>query len=157
MDSNNDILRKLRYALNLRDNTMVEIFSKAGYSCEVPEVLNLLKKEEEDGYLACSDYTLALFLDGLIIFRRGVVSGKPTQLTKRDIHLNNNIILKKLRIALEFKEEDMLEAFALGERPLKEPELTAIFRKEGHKNFKLCGGQYLRAFLKGITKKFRKN
>ncbi len=69
----------------------------------------------------------------------------------------NNLILKKLRIALELKEDDMLEIFELAEFPVTRPQLSALFRKEGHKHYKQCQDQMLRYFLAGLAKKFRKD
>ncbi|MBI4978469.1 MAG: DUF1456 family protein [Spirochaetes bacterium] len=151
----NDVLRRLRFALNLRDTAVVDILGNAGYRCGIPEVVSLMKKEEDPGFEACSDYKLALFLDGLIIDRRGRREGAPAPQTDANIRLSNNIILKKLRIAFEFKDEDMLAVFELGDKKVSKPELSAFFRKAGHHNYKDCGDQYLRAFLRGIIRKFR--
>jgi len=69
--TNNDILRRLRYALDIKDSTMVEIFKLSGYEISRPNLTNLLKKEEEKGYVDCSDEVTEFFLDGLIIHKRG--------------------------------------------------------------------------------------
>jgi uncharacterized protein YehS (DUF1456 family) len=68
--------------------------------------------------------------------------------------MNNNDILKKLRIALELKDTDIIEILKLADFEISKTEINAIFRKEGHRNYKECGDQLLRRFLNGlITKK----
>ena len=62
----------------------------------------------------------------------------------------NNILLRKLRIALAFKSYDMIKIFKLGGVEISEGELSALFRSEDHKNYKECGDKYIRVFLKGL-------
>ena len=64
--------------------------------------------------------------------------------------LNNNIIFRKLKIALDYKDEQILETLALAGFPLGKHELSAFFRKPGHHNYRECQGQVLRNFLKGL-------
>ena len=81
--------------------------------------------------------------------------GEPGAASSGGNHLSNNDILRKIRIALELKEADMLAVFKLAEFPTSKSELTALFRTKGHENFKECGDQLLRNFLKGLTIKYR--
>jgi len=152
----NDILRRIRYALNLSNKEMVDIFKLSDHVISEAEILILMKKEDEDGFEECSDKELIMFLDGLIIYKRGKKEGAmpPVYSSER---ISNNAILKKLRIALNFKEEDMLKMFHLAEFTLSKGELSALFRKRGHKNYKICGDQILRNFLQGITIHLKKN
>ncbi len=153
---NNDILRRLRYALNISNPEMAGIFKLAEHDITESAILDILKKEEEDGYAECSDIELEFFLDGLIIQKRGKKENAEKPLVKPAVRLSNNIVLKKLRIALNFKETDMLEMFRLSEFPITKSELTALFRKKGHKNYKVCGDPILKKFLMGITAHYRK-
>jgi uncharacterized protein YehS (DUF1456 family) len=148
---NNDILRRFRYALNISDATMLEIFALSGHAIEPAMLAGLLKKEDENGYVECKSKVMAFFLDGLIIQKRGKSEAMPGQAKQADAPLTNNAILKKLRIALEFKEEDMLATLKLGGMEISKSELSALFRKEGHKHFKECGDQFLRSFLAGLA------
>lgn len=50
----------------------------------------------------------------------------------------------------------MLSFFKLGGAELSSSELSALFRKEGHKNYRECGDKYIRVFLKGLTEYYRK-
>lgn len=153
--TNNDILRQLRYALDINDSTMIEIFKLADHEIEQSNLTGLLKKEDEEGFVNCGDAVLGYFLDGLILHKRGRKEIKPGETRKSDSRLTNNAILKKLRIALELKEDDMLAILRLADVDISKSELTALFRKEGHKNYKECGDQFLRKFLKGISIRYR--
>ena len=154
--NNNDILRRLRYALDISNPTMIEIFQLSGCTIEQPTLIKLLKKEEEDEFIACSNPLMSLFLDGLIVHKRGRRESEAGQVPKPDADLNNNAILKKLRIALDLKEEDMLAVMGLAGVKISKAELSALFRNKGHKHFKECGDQFLRNFLQGLTIRNRK-
>ena len=151
---NNDVLRRLRYALELKDQTMIDIFALSDVEITRDELLPLLKKDNEEGYLELNNKLLAQFLDGLIIYRRGKQENQP-ETPKKPEHLTNNTILKKLRIALEFKEEDMLNTLKLADFELSKGELSSFFRQKGHKHHRECGDQILRNFLQGLTIRFR--
>jgi len=153
--TNNDILRRLRYALDIKDPTMIAIFNLSEYEIAHSNLIDLLKKEEEEGYVDCSDEVLGLFLDGLIIHKRGKSGMLPVDVEKRELPLTNNDILKKLRIALKFREDEMLSTLKLAGMSLSKSELSALFRKEGQRHYKECGDQILRNFLKGLTTRFR--
>jgi uncharacterized protein YehS (DUF1456 family) len=153
--NNNDILRRVRYALDISNPGMIEIFKVSGCTLELPTLLKLLKKEEEDDFIACSNPLLSFFLDGLIVQKRGRKDSADGQPPKPDASLNNNAILKKLRIALDLKEEDMLAVLKLAGITLSKSELSALFRNKGHKHFKECGDQFLRNFLQGVTIRLR--
>ena len=112
-------------------------------------VQDFLRREGEEGYQACSDRVLARFLDGLVIRRRGRLEGaSPRPLEQR---ITNNVVLKKLRVAFELQDADMHQVFEAAGFPVSKPELSALFRQAGHKNFRPCGDQMLRNFLKGLT------
>ena len=153
--TNNDILRRLRYALEIKDSKMIEIFKLSDHSIAKSDLIDLHKKEEEEGYVECSDVVMELFLDGLIIHKRGKREMMPGQVETQDSPLTNNVILKKLRIALKFREDDMLSTLKLAGMSLSKSELSALFRKEGQRHYKECGDQILRNFLKGLTTRLR--
>ncbi len=151
---NNDILRRLRYALDINDATMIEIFALSDYAITREDLLDLLKKDDEEGFAALDNRRMNLFLDGLIIHKRGKQEN-PVAKTP-DISLDNNSILKKLRIALAFKEEDMLNTLKLADFQLSKGELSAFFRQKDHKHFRKCGDQVLRNFIQGLAVHCRK-
>jgi len=148
------VLRRLRYALNLPDGLTLKLFSLGGLEATGDELEVWLKKDEEPGYVACRDEALTAFLDGLVMLKRGPrPAGSPAPASER---LTNNLILKKLRVALAWKEDDILAALATGGMTVSRNELTALFRKPGQKNFKPCGDQLLRAFMTGMIGKGQK-
>ncbi len=147
----NDLLRRLRYALKLNGESIAGLCALGGGDLSPMDVLKLLKKEGEAGFMVCGDHVMAAFLDGLIISRRGVREPKPGSGKSRATTLNNNMILRKLRIALELNEEEMLALLAKAGVQLSKPELSAMFRAKGQKNYTLCGDQFLRNFIRGLT------
>jgi len=151
----NDILRRVRYAPNINDSTMLEIFRLSGHEMDQAGLLKLLRKEDQEGYVDCSDRVMGFFLDGLIFHKRGRQEIRQGQERKSGPRLTNNAILKKLRIALELKEDDMVGILKLADIDISKSELTALFRKEGHRNYKECGDQFLRNFLKGLAISYR--
>ena len=152
---NNDILRSIRYMIDLSDVKVVEItkLADADFPIGRADVDAFLKKDSDAGYVECGDVALAHFLDGLVIRYRGVKEGQP----KRPVEtrVNNNMVLKKLRVAFELKDVDMHQVFADAGFPVSKPELSALFRQPGHSNFRPCGDQMLRNFLKGLALRFR--
>jgi uncharacterized protein YehS (DUF1456 family) len=149
--ANNDVLRSIRDALNIDDATMIEIFGKAGREVRQSTITSLLKSEDEDDYIPCSDPVMGFFLDGLIIHNRGRQEGKLVPAEKPAAELTNNAILKKLRIALDLKEDDLIGILKLAGITMSNHELTALFRKQGHKHFKECSDRLLRDFIKGLA------
>ena len=152
---NNDVLRSIRYMLDLSDARVVELVQLADpqFVLDKADIPALLKKENEPGAVLCSDPLLARFLDGLVVWRRGRDESLPPRPVEDRI--SNNLVLKKLRVAFELKDVDMHEVFSGAGFPITKPELTALFRQPGHKNYRPCGDQILRNFLKGLTLRFR--
>ena len=150
---NNDVLRSVRYMLDISDGKIVDITKLGGYEVAKTDVIAFMKKEDEEGYLDCSDEIMAHFLDGLVIFKRGKDDSRAPQPV--ELPITNNTVLKKLRVAFELKEEDMHAILKSVEFPVSKPELSALFRKFGHSNYRTCGDQLLRNFLKGLTLRVR--
>ena len=113
----------------------------------------MLLKEDEPGHVPCSDEVLAHVLDGLIIHLRGREEGKPPRPVEKRI--SNNVVLKKLRVAFQLTDVDMHRIFADAGHPVTKPEMSALFRQAGHRNYRPCGDQLLRNFLKGLTMRVR--
>ena len=154
--TNNDFLRRLRYALNIKDNVMVQIFKKGNVVLTREDVIDYLKKDIDEGFKKLNNNDLIAFLDGLIIQKRGKrEDGTPIPQVKVTKNNLNNILLRKLSIALSFKSYDMIKIFKIGGVEISEGELSALFRSEEHKNYKECGDKYIRVFLKGLTEFYR--
>lgn len=151
--NHNDVLRRLRYALDLDDAQIAALFALGGAELTTDDARALLARQDDAGAVPCSDEQLTRFLDGLILDRRG-----PPKTAKRppvEAELTNNAIFKKIRIALALREDQVLAMLDAGERPISKWELTAFFRKPTHRNYRPCGNQVLRAFLTGLTKSLR--
>lgn len=149
---NNDILRSVRFILNISDKRMLAILQHVEPYAD-DDFAALLKKDDEDGFDSCSDELLSAFLDGLIIERRGRRDDAP--LPPPALRLNNNDILKKLRVAFELKQEDIEALIARTGFQVSSAEVGALFRKPSHKNYRVCGDQFLRYLLKGLAMKHR--
>ena len=150
--TNNDILRRIRYIFDLNDSKMIAIFDLADHKVTREQISDWLKKDEDIAFQKCSDTTLSIFLNSLINDKRGKKEGSQPEPEK---HLTNNMIFMKLKIALNLKAEDVLEIMALANLSISKHELSAFFRKPGHKHFRECQNQILRNFLKGMQLKYR--
>jgi len=151
--TNNDIIRRLRYAFSLNDDTVIKLFSFADVNVTREQISNWLKKDEDPAFKAILDIELAAFLNGFIIYKRGAQEGKKPINEKR---LNNNLVLRKLKIALNLKDTDMLDIFDLADMRLSKSELSAFFRKPTQNQYKVCKDQFLRNFIHGLQLKYRK-
>lgn len=152
---NNDVLRSLRYALDLSDNHMVVLCELAdpAFAVDATQVNNWLRGEEQPDYLVCDDASLAHVLDGLIVHLRGRDETQPQRAV--ETRLDNNLILKKLRVAFQLRDVDLVEIFQAAGFPLSKPEVTALFRQPSHHNFRRAGDQLMRYFLKGLVLRVR--
>lgn len=171
---NNDLLIRLRYALDIKNKDMVDIFKLGGIDLNKEEVLKVLTKtpesdededdsiwidhEDHDDYIKAEDSLFESFLNGFIIFKRGRQEPKPGQPEVQSLtnERSNNLLLKKVKIALQLNSEDMLEVWDLAGVTVTKGELGALLRKVGHKNYQECGDRYARNFLKGLAIKYRK-
>jgi uncharacterized protein YehS (DUF1456 family) len=83
MLSNNDILKKLRVALSLRNDVIIEILKLADFEISKGALGDLFRNEEHPGFVEAGDQLLRNFLNGLIIYKRG----KPDEpkIIERDI------------------------------------------------------------------------
>ena len=150
--TNNDIMRRIRYIFDFNDSKMITIFGLADYKITREQIGGWLKKDDDPAYKACNDTQLAIFLNGLINYKRGKKNGPQPVPEKK---LNNNIIFRKLKIALNMKEDDTLKILQLANLSISKHELSAFFRRQDHKHYRLCKDQILRNFLKGLQLKYR--
>jgi uncharacterized protein YehS (DUF1456 family) len=149
---NNDILRRLRFTFDFGDDKMMKLFEKGGEAVTRAQISDWLKKEEDEAHKPLNDRLFATFLNGLIEDKRGAKEGAKPEPEKQ---LNNNIILRKLKIALNFKEDDMLEVFELAEFRIGKSELSAFFRNPNQSQYRECKDQFLRNFLIGLQLKYK--
>jgi len=150
--TNNDILRQLRYTFDLSDDKMMEIFALADLLTTRAEVSNWLKKDDDPNYLEMKDLELAIFLNGFIVLKRGKKDG-PSPAPEK--FLNNNAILKKLKIALNLKSDDVIDIFRLVNKRISEHEVSAFLRNYNQTQYRAFNDQYLRNLLHGLQLKYR--
>lgn len=150
--TNNDILRRLRYTFDFSDTKMIGVFRHANLAVTRVQLGGWLKKEDDTAYVRITDQEMATFLNGLIIEKRGRKEGDQPEPEK---HLNNNIIFRKLKIALNLTADDILHILKLAGVSLSKHELSALFRKQGHQNYRECKDQVLRNFLTGLQHQWR--
>ena len=151
--NNNDVLRKIRYTFDYTDEKMMSIFKSADVDVDRAQVSKWLKRDEDEDFEGIYDKSLASFLNGFINVRRGKKEGEQPKPEKT---LNNNIILRKLKIALNLKDTDVLELLGLADFRFSKSELSALFRKPTHQHFRQCKDQVIRNFLHGMQIKYKK-
>ena len=145
---NNDVLQKIRYLLNVNELKLIEIVEGAGYLVTPSEMSSYLLNENDLNFEPCPDLVMDYFLNGLIIYKRGPREG---QMSSVSTSITNNTILKKLRVAFELKDIDLIDLIEKpGHLKISKAELGAFFRKEDHRNYRECGDQFLRNILNGL-------
>ncbi|MCB5225900.1 DUF1456 family protein [Alishewanella sp. 16-MA] len=150
--TNNDILRRLRFIMDYNNSAMAATFALGGLVCSREQIIGWLAKEEDTVFLALEDQALAQFLNGLISSQRGQKEGEQPIAEAR---LNNNIILRKLKIAFTLRDDDLLALLLLADFRMGKAELSAFFRKPDHPHYRQCQAQVLRNVLKGLQLKLR--
>jgi len=150
--TNNDILRRIRYVFDFNDDKMIALFAAADCTVTRAQVSNWMKPEDDSDFEKLSDVMLATYLNGLINDKRGKREGAQP-VPEKD--LSNNAIFMKLKIALNLQAEDILEIMDLSDFRMSKHELSAFFRKPGHKHHRECKDQILRIFLKGLQQQYR--
>jgi uncharacterized protein YehS (DUF1456 family) len=112
---------------------------------------------EDEDYIECDNFMFESFLNGLIIFKRGPKPGQSERppMSLKNNRSVNNVLLKKVKIALALTSEDIIDILAETGVIISKGELSAIFRKEGHMNYVECGDRYARNFLKGLALRYR--
>jgi uncharacterized protein YehS (DUF1456 family) len=147
--TNNDVLRGLRFALELDSPALARLFTAGGAELPLRDLAALLKGEEEPGFEELSDGLLVSFLDGLVISQRGPRDPAAGQ-APSPARVRNNHVLRCLKIAFELKDVDMIAIMDAASVELSKAELSALFRREDHRNYQPCGDQFLRNFLRGL-------
>lgn len=162
--TNNDILIRLRYAFDLKNTEVVDIFKLGGMDFTKEDVLNMLQKVRDDeelpeNYLKVNNKMLETFLNGFIIFKRGPQKDEngnvkpPLEATGKENV--NNLLIKKVKIALGLTTEQVVDYLYEGGVTVSKGEIGAILRNPSHKNYKVCGDRFARCFLKGLTIEYR--
>ena len=150
--TNNDILRRVRYTFDYSDAKMIAIFKLVNHELSRADLSDWLKREDDPLLIEMTDKELATFLNGLIIEKRGKREG-PLPVAENP--LSNNMILKKLKIAMDLKSDDILDMLDKIDKKISKHELSAFFRNPDHKSYREFLDQYLRYFLNALQKKYK--
>ncbi|TCN80178.1 uncharacterized protein YehS (DUF1456 family) [Vibrio crassostreae] len=145
--TNNEILRRIQHALNLKNAQIIKAIEQADVTVAHDQVINWLKDDNDKSCSKMKDKELAVFLNGFINLKRGKKKGEQP---KPEVALTNNMIFMKLRIALNMKAEDVLDVLEVVGISLSKYEIGAYFRKPENKNYKVCEDQLLCDFLNGV-------
>ncbi|MDB9791236.1 MAG: DUF1456 family protein [Bacteroidia bacterium] len=148
----NDILRRTRYAFDFKNQEMLEIFISGGIELKLFDVKAMLYKDEDNGFREATHRELAGFLNGFINLKRG--KREDLQSEPENI-LTNNVVLRKYKIAMNWRDEDILETLMLGDMKFSKHELSALFRKPTHTHYRLCKDQLIRKLLIGMHRRYR--
>lgn len=150
--NNNDVLRRVRYIFDFNDQTMADIFALGGCEASQAQVVAWLARDDDEGFKHCKNDAFIRFLNGLIIKYRGPKGDEPPA---PESVLNNNVVLRKLKIALDLQADDLLQILSLSDFMMSKHELSALFRRPGHKNYRECLDQVFRNFLDGMAKHYK--
>jgi len=153
--TNNEVIKSVRYTLEIKNREVVAMFRAGGLELSVLDVVDLFKNEEDEGFVECPAETIHAFLDGLIFECRGPSDSPAKKISTSTI--NNNMILRKLRIAFEMRDNDVVDTLRNVGFSVSKSEITALFRAPNHRHYMECGEQFLRNFLKGLTQRYRPN
>jgi uncharacterized protein YehS (DUF1456 family) len=156
----NDVLSSVRYMLNINDVGVAKIIELGGRSVPMRDIVGFMRKEDDEDYVVCPDAVMDAFLNGLVTYLRGPApdTGRASPAAPprpKDLQVTNNTVLKKLRVAFELKEDDVLALMNAASLEVSKHELRALFRGPEHPNFRACGDQFLRNFLKSLTARVR--
>jgi uncharacterized protein YehS (DUF1456 family) len=139
--------------LEFNNAKIVEVCGLSGQVITAAQVHEFLREEEDPEAQGCPGDVLGHFLDGLIFLNRGRDESRPR--LPLELPISNNLVIKKLRVAFQLREPDLLEIISCTGFNFGKPELTAILRNRDHGNYREAGDQVLRNFLRGLTMRLR--
>lgn len=146
--TNNFILTSIMDALDLDKVDVLKAYRLVDKKITQDDVEDILREAKDEKFILLSDEGFELFLNGLIVYKRGPSDKKAK---KQKIYFSNNIILKKLKIALDLKDEDIIQIFANDGLEITKSQLTAYFRRDGHANYRKCSDALLKRFINGCN------
>lgn len=149
----NDIFYKLRKIFRWDEEMMGDLFKSVDYQVPPPTLFAWMKQEQFEGFQVMPDEALSALLNAIIANKRGLKDGV---IPVPENTLNNNIVLRKLKIALSFKDEDIIETLRIANIRIGKAEVSSFFRDAKHSHYRPCGDQFLRNFLKGLQLKSEK-
>ena len=138
--------------LKFSDKKVIEVFKIADLEVSLEQAQGWLRKMDDPELVEITDRELATFLNGLIIEKRGKREGPQPE---PEEFLSNNMILRKLKIAMELTSDEILELCASIDKKLGKHELSAFLRNPNHRSYRPCLDQYLRNILNALLFKYK--
>lgn len=144
---NNAVLRTIRDTAKLKDESLLELLDDVTPATNLATLQCYLANVDEANFVPMTDELMIGLLDNFVVSRRGP---NPNPVAETPLPLTNNAILKKLRVAFNLQEIDLIEVLAAVECRISKQALRALFRKASHSNYHACDDQLLRQFLAGL-------
>ena len=141
------IFQSLKEALNLNRKQIIHIYSLQNYQMDEDRLNAILKNPSKKGAKEPTYEELGIFLDGLFEYKR---KEKPRINEDEEVILDNNLILKKIRAALNLKEYEIELIFDLADFKISKSQIRDLFRSSNHPKLKYCDDKILKAFLEGL-------
>jgi len=142
-----EIIKAIKDALNLNRSQMLHIYELEDFYISKDRLDGILKNSSKKGSINATYEELGVFLDGLIQYKRGKSNATNSD---EEVILDNNLILKKLRIALNLKEYEIALIFELADFNISKSAIKDMFRSATHPKLKECDNKTLKAFLQGL-------
>jgi len=143
------VITALKDALNLSRPQILSLYELLEYPMSRERLDRILKNPSNKRSITASYEELGLFLDALILQKRKE-SPKVNE-SDEEIELTNNLIFKKIRVALNLKEYEIAIIFELADYRISKSQIKDLFRSPKHPKYRECSDKTLAAFLEGLN------
>lgn len=143
-----EILQSLKEALGLNRSQVLHIYELEEFPITQERLDAILKNRTKRNSAQATYEELGVFLDGLVTYKRGF---KKESQNGEEVSLTNNLILKKIRAALNLKEFEIHLIFELADYKMSKSTIKDLFRSNNHPKLKECNNSILEAFLQGLN------
>ncbi len=143
------VITALKDALNLSRPQILSLYNLVSYPMSKERLDGILKNPSNKRSITATYEELGLFLDALILHKRKE-SPNSTD-SDEEIELTNNLILKKIRVALNLKEYEIAIIFELVDFKISKSKIKNLFRSPKHPKYIECDDKTLLAFLEGLN------
>ncbi len=159
---NNDIVRRLQYIFNISSKDMLAIFKLGDLDLTKAEFLAIIAKPAPESArdAQLSRYDLEKFMNGLIVSQRGHKKNEDGSLAPQDYSMQrdndiNNVVIKKIKIAMSYTTEDLLAFWQAADFKVTKGEVGAMLRRKSHPKYLVAGDQFMRKLLMGMAETLR--
>lgn len=142
-----ELIRSIKEALVLNRGQILHMYELENYPISPERVDSILKNRSKKNSANATFEELGVFLDGLVSYKRG----KSNTPSPQDVVLDNNLVIKKLRAALNLKEFEVEIIFELADFKISKTAIKNIFRSPTHLKYQECDNKTLEAFLEGLN------